>query len=719
MRKRNRVSVIVLSLLLAAGSMNPMAARAFAADGGTGEVIDVPVEEVFSDESEERDDQEEGFSDETVETGAQEEAFSDESVGADGQEEAFSDESVEGDDQKEAFSNNAESTSRQEEDAVADTVDPGQETAATEAVYASSTIPSQGKILYSGNSGDMKWTIDENGLLTVKGTGEFEMGDIGHFHDKPDGEEYFSRDLLFGWNKYADQIRYAEIQVRGCTSICGLLGELKNLQAVTFEGSDTSKVLDFCCLFASEESNRLESLDLRCLDTHSAISMGQMFYGCTMLKTVDLRGWDTSQVIDMTSMFDNCHSLTAIQGIEDLDVHNLRYMDIMFQMAHALTSLDLSRWATVNLRSMWWAFSTCEQLTGSMRILSDPDNVEAVFRYSLDQSEGDFTLLYSDNSSSLQTMQAIRDSADSNSDKIRFSRIEEENGHEWSSWEVTKNATEEEEGTSERFCSVCGKKERKTIAKAIPASSVSINRKSAEVPAAGSIQLSAKVLPDNTTDKTVAWYSSDPSIATVDENGLVKGKKYGTAVITAQTVNDRTAECRIQVRFADVANSGKSYFKPVYWAVDSGITVVTVNFRPEDPVTRGEFVAFLWRLDGKPRSSAKVNFKDVNARTKFYDAIRWAVGQGIIKGYSDGTFKSDRNVTRGETATMLWRYAGKPNPETKKSPFSDLKASNTDSYKAILWGAENGIIKGSKGKFLKNDGCTRGQVVTFLYRYGN
>ena len=112
-----------------------------------------------------------------------------------------------------------------------------------------------------------------------------------------------------------------------------------------------------------------------------------------------------------------------------------------------------------------------------------------------------------------------------------------------------------------------------------------------------------------------------------------------------------------------------------------------------------------------------MSFKDVNSQTKFYDAIRWAVGKGIIKGYRDGTFKAGNNVTRGETATMLWRYAGKPTPKAKKSPFSDVPASSADSYKAILWGSENGIIKGSGGKFLKNDGCTRGQVVTFLYRY--
>ena len=240
---------------------------------------------------------------------------------------------------------------------------------------------------------------------------------------------------------------------------------------------------------------------------------------------------------------------------------------------------------------------------------------------------------------------------------------------------------------------------------------------SADVATRSSLQLKATFTPSNTTNKTLTWTSSDPTIASVDKNGKVTAKKYGKVTITAKTVNGKKATCKIQTRFYDVNNSGKTYYVPVYWAADNRITRNTVNFNPEDTVTRGEFVAFLHRMAGEPGSSAKLSFTDVNSSHKFYKAIRWAVGKGIIKGYKDKTFRPEVGVTRGEAATMLWRWAGKPAPKTSKSPFSDVKPSKADAYKAILWGNENGIIKGKGGQFLKNDGCTRANIVTFLYRY--
>ncbi len=253
----------------------------------------------------------------------------------------------------------------------------------------------------------------------------------------------------------------------------------------------------------------------------------------------------------------------------------------------------------------------------------------------------------------------------------------------------------------------------------IPVTKIKLNKHNAELATGATLQLKATITPANATDPTVTWTSSDPKLVTVDPNGKVKAKKYGKVTVTAKTANGKKDTCEIQTRFSDVNNPKKSYYDAVYWAVDNGITKCSTTFKPDNTVTRGEFVAFIWRMAGMPGSSAELSFTDVNSDTQFYAAIRWAVGKGIIKGYKDKTFRSANGVTRGEAAIMLWRWAGKPEPLTQKSPFSDVKPSGADSYKAILWGSENGIINGSGGKFMKDDGCTRAQIVTFLHRYHN
>ena len=135
--------------------------------------------------------------------------------------------------------------------------------------------------------------------------------------------------------------------------------------------------------------------------------------------------------------------------------------------------------------------------------------------------------------------------------------------------------------------------------------------------------------------------------------------------------------------------------------------------------TRGECVMFLWKMMGKPavKAVSKSPFKDVPQSHAFYKAILWASQNGITKGYSDGTFGINRNCTRGEIMMFIWRAKDKPAPKTvSKSPFKDVSSTNA-FYKAILWGSQKGVTKGySDGTFGINRNCTRGEIVTFLYR---
>ena len=249
---------------------------------------------------------------------------------------------------------------------------------------------------------------------------------------------------------------------------------------------------------------------------------------------------------------------------------------------------------------------------------------------------------------------------------------------------------------------------------------VSLNKTKMELATKSSVTLKATVTPAN-ADKTLTWKSSNPSVVSVNSNGKITAKKYGKATITATTVSGKTAKCVVQTRFYDVNVPGKSYYDPVYWAVDNKITKCSVAFRPEDGVTRGEFTAFLYRLAGSPTVTASmkkaVRFTDVNSSTQFYNEICWAVSKGIIKGFKDNTFRPMDGLTREQCAVMIWRYAGKPEVSLTAQPFPDVKLSNADSCKAIAWGSQNGIMNGSGGKFQPKKECTRAHVVTFLHRY--
>lgn len=135
---------------------------------------------------------------------------------------------------------------------------------------------------------------------------------------------------------------------------------------------------------------------------------------------------------------------------------------------------------------------------------------------------------------------------------------------------------------------------------------------------------------------------------------------------------------------------------------------------------------FLWRVMGKPapKNVSKSPFKDVSKTHAYYNAILWGSQKGITKGYSDGTFGINRVCTRGDIMMFIWRAKGKPTPKTvSKSPFKDVPQSHV-YYKAILWGSQAKITTGytsgvKKGTFGVNEQCTRGQIVTFLYRMKN
>jgi len=170
--------------------------------------------------------------------------------------------------------------------------------------------------------------------------------------------------------------------------------------------------------------------------------------------------------------------------------------------------------------------------------------------------------------------------------------------------------------------------------------------------------------------------------------------------------------------FVDVADNAY-YYDAVLWAVSKGITNGTsaTTFSPGMTCTRAQTVTFLWRAMGSPEPTAtSCPFTDVTKEAFFYKAVLWATEKGITMGTSATAFSPNDTVTRGQTATFLWRTAGKSAVSTT-NPFGDV---SSDAYyaDAVLWAVSEGITTGtSAATFSPADGCTRAQIVAFLYRY--
>ena len=197
-----------------------------------------------------------------------------------------------------------------------------------------------------------------------------------------------------------------------------------------------------------------------------------------------------------------------------------------------------------------------------------------------------------------------------------------------------------------------------------------------------------------------------------------KGNGKHTFTMPAGKVNvDATfAKIETTINFRDVKQSDY-YYDAVKWAVEKGITEGTsaTTFSPNVSCTRAQMVTFLWRAAGSPVPKSTTNpFKDISSTDYFYNAVLWAVENDITTGTGADTFSPNAKVNRAQTVTFLYRVAG--SPASGSSSFSDVPESAYFA-KAVAWADANDITNGTSNvKFSPNADCTRGQIVTLLYR---
>ena len=159
-------------------------------------------------------------------------------------------------------------------------------------------------------------------------------------------------------------------------------------------------------------------------------------------------------------------------------------------------------------------------------------------------------------------------------------------------------------------------------------------------------------------------------------------------------------------------NSNDYYAQPVQWAVERSITNGTgtnpPTFSPNQNCKQVEILTFLWRATGQPSSTAQLTFIPKNTWAK--DALRW----GLEKGMIDASFDENAPCTRASAVKFIWQAAG--SPPASGGGFSDVPAS-ADYAQAVAWAVANGVTNGTgSNTFSPNNTCTRGQIVTFLYR---
>ena len=224
------------------------------------------------------------------------------------------------------------------------------------------------------------------------------------------------------------------------------------------------------------------------------------------------------------------------------------------------------------------------------------------------------------------------------------------------------------------------------------------------------------------SDVTFRASPSAKNGATVYIPFTIYAKLSSSSIASRQVTGTVAIKIAQTMNFVDVKPTDY-FYNSVKWALTKNITKGTsaTTFSPYKTCTRAEIVTFLWRDAGSPMPTISNNpFTDVsyNMGADFYYAILWASQNGITAGTTATKFSPYDNCTRAQIVTFLWRYAKKP-AGYASNPFTDVnKTDHASYYDAILWAVSKGITTGSTAKtFSPNGTCTRGEAVTFLYRY--
>ena len=297
-----------------------------------------------------------------------------------------------------------------------------------------------------------------------------------------------------------------------------------------------------------------------------------------------------------------------------------------------------------------------------------------------------------------------------------------------------------------------------TIYAASPVESIKLNKTALSLYVNDTENLTATVMPV-TASQVLKWESSNPSVATVDQSGKVTAVGKGTATITAASIDGTNlkAECTVTVK--KKSSGGSVFFWNLKFDTNGGSKIDTVTEWEYSTIDLDEYVPekegykFVgWYADEdltkeidevyllenitvyakwekieeevseepeeveKTEETETISFKDVKESDWFYEAVSYAVENGLMSGMSEDIFAPNTPLTREMLAVVLYNVEGQPE-STEANTFTDVKGDMWYT-EAILWANENGIVAGyDNGAYGVGDLITREQFATILYRY--
>jgi len=508
-----------------------------------------------------------------------------------------------------------------------------------------------------GTNDGFTWSYDDkNKVLTFTGR-DSGLEKEGLYTES--GTQY-RRSPFYGIDKQIKKIIVKDCTIIGDASY--LFDELEELESITFENFDTSKVTNMTSMFS--ECGSLTSLDVSGFDTAQVKLMSTMFYDCSMLTELNLSGFNTANVECMGGMFQGCVNLTSLD-VSKFNTKNVSNMMSMFTECNALTALDVSGFDTSKVRDMRYMFLGCRALSK----LDLSGFVTSKVMYMGCMFNG---------CKSLTTLD--------------LSGFDTEG-----TWEMV-----------DMFRGCSGLK--KLNLAGFDTKGVEIDGMLYGCSALTTIYTPQKMEEGQTLSLGKTFYDTENTKWT-----SISAKNTDRILCTTQMVFADVEPFSWQYDPAQYV-----YSKNIMVGKDTD-DKGKIIFDPNANMTRAEFVQTLYNKEKKPSVKVSENlFLDVKSTDWYAKAVTWATNKGIVSGKGDKFGVSD-NITREEVATILYNYAKYKKLSTKKTQdftgYTDADQISSWAVERMQWALAYGIMKGKGDRLDPKGNATRAECATMIKNF--